>query len=459
MLRRTFLRTCLVTQKQLRDVVARLDSFEKEVVSLKAFRAAVEIVSPEVASAAETIAKQRAEQHLASVQPSKDTISLPPENPLTPDEFGELYQFYAEKPHRPVRLDNLMNINNVTDLLNHAKLFHREFAVRVAKRAATLNNAPLGLGRMSAIEELRKMYEWSFADLRSVEAPTNRESALALDRVVRRVYLRHQSGRPLMLDGLRQLTHREGITRRELRNNIDLYKDYKPLQDTFEHFVSARAKLRFLLVNYMELSHRLLDIPSTDPTSQSVPPPNLFGHDESTFAGTICRETSMVKLVECAKQEAEEKFPDIERRDDDFPKVNVRVVGDPNLTFIGFPQNTVQIITAMIEAAIRSNLRRSDEVGVTPTPVNVIIAQRPGASEIGVRVSDTAGGIPFHELPMSLAYLYNCDVDDPHLIELPYVAVLAKTFGGHLHVSSIDGYGTDRVLYTPAGKALLNMAL
>jgi pyruvate dehydrogenase kinase 2/3/4 len=445
------MRSCLVTQKQLRDVVARLDSFEKEVVSLKAFRAAVETVSPEVAAAAETIAKQRWEQHQVAREP--DTSSTLLENPLTPDEFGELYQFYAEKPHRPVRLDNIMNINNITDLLNHAKMFHREFAVRVAKRAATLNNAPLGLGRMSAIEELRKMYEWSFSDLRSVETPTDRESALALDRVVRRVYLRHQSGRPLMLDGLRQLTHREGITRRELRNNIELYKDYEPLQDTFEHFVSARAKLRFLLVNYMELSHRLLDLPASEP------PPNLFGHNESTFAGTICKETSMVKLVDYARREAEEKFPDIERYDEEFPKVNVRVVGDPDLTFIGFPQNTVQIITAMIEAAIRSNLRQSDDNGTRPTPVNVVIAQRPGCSEIGVRVSDTAGGIPFHELPMSLAYLYNCDIDDPHLIELPYVAVLAKTFGGHLQVSSIDGYGTDRVLYTPAGKSLLKMAL
>lgn len=459
MLRRTFIRPCLVTQKQLRDVVARLDSFEKEVVSLKAFRAAVETVSPEVAAAAETLSKQRWEQHQAARKPEINNSALL-ENPLTPDEFGELYQFYAEKPHRPVLLDNIMNINNITDLINHAKMFHREFSVRVAKRAATLNNAPLGLGRMSAIEELRKMYEWSFADLRSVEAPVDRESALALDRVVRRVYLRHQSGRPLMLDGLRQLTHREGITRNELRNNMDLYKDYEPLQDTFEHFVSARAKLRFLLVNYMELSHRLLDIPASDPSStHPVPPPNLFGHAENTFAGTICRETSMVKLVEYAKREAEEKFPDIERYDDDFPKVSIRVVGDPNLTFIGFPQNTVQIITAMIEAAIRANLRRSDDNGVLPTPVNIVIAQRPGCSEIGVRVSDTAGGIAFHELPMSLAYLYNCDIDDPHLIELPYVAVLAKTFGGHLHVSSIDGYGTDRVLYTPAGKSLLKMAL
>lgn len=456
MLRRTFLRSCVVTQKQLRDVVARLDSFEKEVISLKAFRAAVECVSPEVAAAAETIARQRWEQQQELHAERKNDATAVLENPLTPDEFGELYQLYAEKPHRPVKLSNLMNINNVTDLLNHAKVFHREFAVRVAKRAATLNNAPLGLGRMTAIEQLRKMYEWSFADLRSVDVPADRDGALALDRIVRRVYLRHQSGRPLMLDGLRQLTHREGISRKELRHNRALYKDYEPLQDTFENFVSARAKLRFLLGNYMELSHRLLDIPA-DAAADCTE--KLYGHDESTFAGSICRETSMVKLVEFAKREAEEKFPEIERFDEEFPKVHTRVVGDPNLTFVGFPQNTVQIISAMIEAAIRANLRRSEDVGVPPTPVQVVIAQQPNSSEIGVRVSDTAGGIPFNELPMSLAYLYNCDIDDPHLIELPYVAVLAKTFGGDLHVSSIDGHGTDRVLYTPAGRSLLDMAL
>lgn len=434
----------------MRDILTRLDSFEKEVVKWRIFRAAVEKVNPEVALAAEAMAQER----VVNKQVPQD-INM--EHTLSPEEFEELYQVQAMQPTRALRIDHYMNIANVDDLLRFARVANRDFATRIAKRAATLNHAPLGFSRMKSIEDLRKCYEWSFHDVVSSPPPTDKASLLHFDGLVRRIFLRHFSVTPLLFSGLQELAKRENLTKKRLMEDRTLYEAYQPLQTMFEEFILDRARLRFWVSHYMNCSTHILGIDaSTTPPVQPMSLPMLFNHPDTSFTGCICRETRMVDLVRIAVAELKEKYSYLD--DDQLPEISLRVAGDENLTFANVPLFTMQMLKPLIDAAIHANVQRSEDCGTACTPVDIVIAQSPRASDITVRVSDTAGGIPLDDVPRTLDLLYCCDAHNDE-IELSYAAVAARTFGGELQVASINGYGTDRTLCLPSGQRLLQLEL
>jgi len=420
----------------MRDIMARLDSFEKEVVILKAFRAAVERVNPQVAKAAAEIAAERKQ---AEMELSPDL-----EHTLTPDEFGELYQVQALQPHGRIRMDRALSVHSIDDLMRYAHLMHRECSTRTAQRAAALNNAPFGFGRMPSIEVLRKYYEWSFHDVSSVEPPRDHDSLLHFDGLIRRIYLRHVEVTPLLAKGIVEFAQRESITRKRLSEEPVLFDAYSPLQEMFEEFVRGRVTLRFMVNHYMYLSTKILrpDMSAFDGATQ----PHFFGHQESQFHGFICRETSMVTLVQHAIEAVKREFSAYDA--DQLPEISLRVAGDETRTFPCPPMFVQQSIAAMIDTAVHANLDRSEETGALCSPIEIVVAQAPKASEVSVRVSDTAGGMPLDVVPRSLTLLSCCE-GPPGAIGIPYAAVAAMKLGGALNVASIEGYGTDRVLHLP----------
>ncbi|CAD2219988.1 pyruvate dehydrogenase (lipoamide) kinase [Angomonas deanei] len=204
-----------------RDLSDRLDSFEREVIELKSFRKAVENASPEVAEAAKRVVEEQLQDH---VNNGRDL-----ENPLTAKEFTDLNQFYAAQKNKTLELENLLYISKPNDLLAHAKTVHREYLVRIAKRARALNFAPYGLSQMPSILELKKYYQWSFHDMRSNPPPKTTEDLMAFDSLVRKVFLRHYNVSDLLCAGMKELSNREQWSSHQER----LYVDYPLLEPFF----------------------------------------------------------------------------------------------------------------------------------------------------------------------------------------------------------------------------------
>ncbi|KEG08447.1 pyruvate dehydrogenase (lipoamide) kinase [Trypanosoma grayi] len=425
----------------LMDLIHRLDSFEKEVIELKAFRQAVETASPDVAAAAEVLAKQR--------RGAARQIDVVVENPLTAEEFVELNQFYALQMTQNLPLRNMVHIRSFEDLCAHAKVIHREYLVRVAQRARALTHAPVGLSQMPSIQELRRWYEWSFHDVKSTKPPVDLESALNFDSFIRRVFLRHYNVSSLLSEGMHELGERERWTECSFSDK-KLLAAIEELQDFFDEFCMGRVRLRFIVGNYMYLSTRILQLEPKD--SEKLTVPLFFDHNPDAFVGQICRECSLVKVLKCAIRSASDMYED--------SGIELRVAGDPNLTFTGIPYMLYDIVSAMIDDAVQANLVRQEKFGTPCAPVHVTLSQREGNEEFSVRVSDTAGGMPLEEVKHVLRYwssykaaesvLKEADTWTHSPIRMAYAYCAAKAIDGDISVVSIDGYGTDRILHIPS---------
>ncbi|CCD16547.1 unnamed protein product [Trypanosoma congolense IL3000] len=426
---------------QLRDIINRLDFIEEQIIDLKAFREAVEAILPGVAAAADVLAKKRRE----AVQ----QINVVVKDPLTSEEFAELNQFYAVQKVQPLALSNMLRIQTHEDLYSHARIVRREYLVRVAKRARALSHAPVGLSQMRSIQELRRWYEWSFHDVKSIKAPVDTESALKFDTLLRRVLLRHYNVSALLSEGMHELGRRQRWSEHSSSDEV-LSEAFEEMQQFFVEFCMGRVRLRFIAGNYVQLSTKILNVQPKD--YEKLTAPMYFGHDPDTFVGQICQRCSLVTLVECAIRSAKLCNNDI--------NILLRVSADPDTTFPGIPYITYDILCALIDDAIQANILRSEKYGVPFTPVIVTVAQRKGSEQFSVRVSDTAGGLPLHIARHVLKYWFTYKCTDDMLkhaktwihspIRLPYAYCAARVLGGDISVVSVDGYGTDRFLHLPA---------
>lgn len=444
MLRSGFLRrTVLLLSPTFTELVDRLDSFEKEFIELKAFRQAVEATSPKVAEAANEFLKN----HRQEVKALKVTS----DNPLTPDEFTELNQFYAKQKYKEVPCENLLYITSPNDLIQHAQLLFRQYVVRISRRARHLNNAPYGLSQMPGVQELKKNYQWSFHDVRNTPLPSDKASLFPFDRVVRRVFLRHYNVSTLLTEGMTEFAAREQWK----SVDDDVMHTYEDLQHFFEEFCLARVRLRFLIGNYMYLSTKILNIPKEnygidDPDDKTVP--IFFDHDPTDFVGQICKKCSLFTLIKCAIKDLQPKYD---------AEIELKLAGDENLMFVGIPYITYDIFSAMLEDAITANIDRQEQYGKPCTKIEVTLAQTPTNKRFVLRVSDTAGGMTLTQSRLQLScwslYKNGQHQDSEQIptwtsspIRLPYAYCAARVIGGNLTVASVEGYGTDRQLYLPS---------
>ncbi|ESL11281.1 pyruvate dehydrogenase (lipoamide) kinase [Trypanosoma rangeli SC58] len=434
-------RRCLrLTIPHLRDLIHRLDNFEKELIELKAFRQVVEAASPDLAAAADALTKER--------RKAQEDFDVVMDNPLTADEFVELNQFYAVQKEKRLPLVNMVHIRNAEDLYMYAKNFHREKLVRLAQRARTLTHAPMGLSQMPSIQELRRWYEWSFHGIKSTKLPVDLESARQFHLMVRCVFLRHYNVSALLSEGIYELAQREMWSERDFCDQ-SLTLVFEELQSFFDDFCSGRVRLRFLVGHYLYLSTHILHVEDTDP--EKLTAPVFFDHDPSSFVGMICRKCSLVTVLRCAIRAANELYAE--------SNVELRVAGDPDLTFLGIPYIMYDIVSAMIDDAVQANVMRQEKFGVACTPVVVTISQRDENEQICVSVSDTAGGVPLEEVKHALKYWSSFKATDNEKkaaktwihspIRMPYAYCAARVMGGDISVVSIEGYGTDRILYIP----------
>lgn len=430
----------------LRALTDRLDSFEKEVIRLKAFRQAVEQTSPEVAKAVERLLNADS----SSVMARKENLDLP----LTAEEFEEMSQFYALQKANDIKMENLRFIKTKNDLLSHSSAFHREALVRIALIAKMLNLAPYGLSQMPAIQELTRWYQWSFHEFIAHPGPKTLEDLQYFDELSRSVFLRHYNVSRLLSEGLISLAEREGWN----MSDVSLQDSFPDLQTFFESFYSSRVKLRFLCGNYLHLSSQTLQLPRSrheEIDKDGLTEPNFFGLNPATFVGQICEETSLYVLVKGCVADAQKRFPDA--------KIHLKFVGDDTLTFPGIPYITHDIVMALLSDAVEENYHRQEVSGKHPTDIEVALVQRRGGGSFVLRVSDTAGGMKLNDARMALTCwatfrnfyhhaspLATGDTWIHSPIRLSYANCAAKCIGGNVTVASIQGYGTDRQLYMPA---------
>lgn len=382
--------------------------------------------------------------------------------PLSPEAFDDLHQFSAKQPELPIPIRRLLLQTNERELMLGANMVKREYQVRLAHTTRGLMMSPFGLAMMPSMVELRKWYELSFSDIYNCPPITSRDDLFKFGRLIRRIYRRHWNVSDLLSNAILEFSQRENWTRQSL-DDPRLFHHFEDLQTFFDMFCGTRTALRLLVCHHMVAAERILQIDpaSLHPRARA----SYFGLNPDDFVGALCHKTSVPTIVKKAVRDALREFYDEGEKDQE---VTIEVVGDPDFRFLSVPVIVFDIVTAIIGEAVRANYVHRERTARPPTPIRVLISQRSGQDDCVVRVEDTAGGMPHSVTRTSMGYLAACRsyFDDRELcgtsstikegrgwrhspIRIPYAAVAASTIGGQVSVSSIDGFGTDRVFCIP----------
>ncbi len=436
----------LSTSADVRQLVLRINAIEASILELQRFKEVVERCHPEVAEQAKLMSiERRSREQAANAQGPAEAMRLFEEMPLTPKEFEDLHQFYALHPVEEFPMASLTNCEPDAVVMELANKIQRQYVVRVARCAAQLNNAPLGLSLMHSIQELRKWYEFSFHDASTLPPVTNRAGLLEFTKLLKRIFVRHLNTATLVSQGLSELALRDEWTP-DLVLRSSFLETFQEVESTVSAFCDARIRLRFLVVHMLYLLCNYLgqEIEHDEWTIQE-----FFGHDPATFRGAVCLETSLLGLTKHAVRAVQAELPH-----DISGCITVSVVGDETATIICVPQLVTEMIASLVSDAVSPRSRAAPPV---ENAVSVTVVQHPKSSEFAVQVSDQAGGMPLRELLPRQTYLATTGVKGPkgscaswrQPMALPYAAAVARTFGGCITTATVESYGTDRVLHLP----------
>lgn len=148
--------------------------------------------------------------------------------------------------------------------------------------------------------------------------------------------------------------------------------------------------------------------------------------------------------------------------------------GDVNTIFTYIPVHMEYMMMEVLKNAMRATVEHSMKIGRDEhPPIEVTIAR--GKGDIGIRVRDQGGGIPYKEMKNAFEYSYTTvpkyeESDDVGIFAtatklsmqggvggpmaglgfgLPMTRIYAKYFGGSFELKSLFGYGCDVFLKLP----------
>jgi len=346
-------------------------------------------------------------------------------------DFEVRLEELAAKPATAVSLKQLWRVgHNPTpeqSLLN-AQFLRRELSVRFAQRAMQLSALPLGLSDHRAVQEAADIYRQITALLLSSPSPRTFDQEEDFARILRATKLNAMAIPTMIGRALTDLRQRRPLDPAGQRR----------VDQELDNFFSSRIGHRFLIEHY---------IASKEP--------------REGFSGVIQARCSPVVVCEEA---ALAVARDVRRLHGTCPHVSV--IGDREHTFTYLPSHIYFIVNELLKNACSATVRHMQRSGepLSPgelPPVRVIVAR--GEEDMTIKIEDQGGGIARSKLGDVWSYKgswSNLDTaDEPELrtpivggdaaplakrgLGLPISRLYAKYFGGTLHLTPMEGYGTD----------------
>ncbi|CAG09996.1 unnamed protein product, partial [Tetraodon nigroviridis] len=130
----------------------------------------------------------------------------------------------------------------------------------------------------------------------------------------------------------------------------------------------------------------------------------------------------------------------------------------PPISIVYVPSHLYHMLFELFKNAMRATIETHENSDQLP-PVHVMVAL--GDEDVSIKVSDTGGGVPFRKIENLFSYMYST-APAPQIGQhartplagfgygLPISRLYAKYFQGDLQLYSMEGHGTDAVIYLKA---------
>lgn len=311
-------------------------------------------------------------------------------------------------------------------------LFGRnEIPVRLAHIIREIDLLPKNLLRTPSVELVRSWYVQSFKEL--VEFQDENENEETVERFtssLAHIKHRHDNVVETMAQGIIELRQREGDT--AFQN--------PSIQYFLDRFYMNRIAVRMLITQHLILFRE-------DARSS-----------KSNFVGCFDPRCNVVSIVQDAAGNAsflcDQVYcgsPNVE-----VTEYNSIQHGQP-VTFAYVPGHLYHMLFELLKNAMRA-VMECHGVSIDPPDINVLVTK--GKEDLTIKISDRGGGIPKSKLEQLFEYHYTTAPEPMRAgtaaplagygYGLPLSRLYAKYFDGDIQLYSMEGYGTDAVIYLKA---------
>uniref|UniRef100_A0A8C3AL38 Protein-serine/threonine kinase n=1 Tax=Cyclopterus lumpus TaxID=8103 RepID=A0A8C3AL38_CYCLU len=322
----------------------------------------------------------------------------------------------------------------------------QELPVRLSNIMKEIEVLPDRLLATPSVQMLHSWYTQSLMEILEFldKSPDDHRVLEMFVEVLESIRNRHNEVVPTMAQGI--IEYKDAFSRR------DAVTDHN-IQYFLDRFYTSRISIR-MLIN----QHTLVFNGNTNPAH-----PNTIGCIDS-----ICDVSEVVRdAYESAKLLCEQYYlgaPELELRqmngdalvDCCFPPLANNNREPIHISYV--PSHLYHMLFELFKNAMRATIE-NQETSTTLPPIKVMVAL--GGEDLSIQMSDRGGGVPFRKTERLFSYMYSTaprpSIGDKHRAPLagfgyglPISRLYTRYFQGDLQLYSMEGHGTDAVIYLKA---------
>lgn len=337
--------------------------------------------------------------------------------------------FYSQFNPSPLSIEKFLQFGQEACEKTSFLFLRKELPVRLANIMKELHLLPNQLLKMPSVELVKSWYERSFDEILSFEqSPVDPETFEVFCDTLIKIRNRHSNVVETMAQGIIEL------------------KQSSPLDQHLEHcvqyflnrFYMSRISIRMLINQHTALFSS--DLKTQDPRNIGVIDPNcdvksiaLDAYDNARF---LCDQYYLAS-----------PGLDIETSNASSP--------DGPVSIVYIPSHLYHILFELLKNAMRAVVESHNEGDELP-PIKMVVVK--AKEDITIKITDKGGGIPrslrdvlFHYMystaPKPSASSMNSAPLAGYGYGLPISRLYARYLQGDLVISSLEGYGTDAIIY------------
>ncbi|XP_071104052.1 pyruvate dehydrogenase (acetyl-transferring) kinase isozyme 2, mitochondrial-like isoform X1 [Haliotis cracherodii] len=338
------------------------------------------------------------------------------------------FEKYATFNPSPLSLKQLLEFGSKTGSQELSFNFLRnELPVRMANIMKEINHLPDNLLQMPSVSLVMSWYEQSFKELLHFEENNTSDKSLTdFTDTLTHIRNRHANVVETMAQGIIELKDTYGVDS-NTNNRIQYFLD---------RFYMSRISIR-MLIN----QHTLLF------GSQLANPRHI---------GCIDPSCNVLDVVKDAYENAQflcDQYYLISPEVEIVTKNPLEKESTINMVYV--PSHLYHMLFELFKNAMRAVVEHSPSDGEVPK-LSVMISK--GSEDLTIRLSDVGGGVPRSKVDQLFQYMYSTapqpdrsgDGSAPlagYGYGLPLSRLYARYFQGDLVLNSVEGYGTDAVIY------------
>ncbi|XP_792733.3 pyruvate dehydrogenase (acetyl-transferring) kinase isozyme 2, mitochondrial [Strongylocentrotus purpuratus] len=342
-------------------------------------------------------------------------------------------EYYSKFSPSPLSIKQFMDFGQSKDV-DSAKSFvflRQELPVRIANIMKEINLLPEKLLQMPSVRMVQGWYQQTFEELLEYVEKTEEEDPVLLRYInqLTTIRNRHVNVVETMAQGILEMRESYKVDQHE-ENNVQYFLD---------RFYISRISIR-MLIN----QHTLMfgQIPTTHPL----------------LVGSIDPSCDIVAVIRDAYDSAKYLCDQYYLAS---PDIDVRWIdardGSDSIRMVYVPSHLYHIMFELLKNAMRAVMEHKGPSASEFPPIGILVTK--GKEDVTIKVSDEGGGIPKSEIDLLFNYMYSTAPAPPkpgvsiipplagYGYGLPISRLYAKYFHGDLTLSSMDGYGTDAVVY------------